>query len=567
MEEGPHESNPARRAWPRAVGFVVLGAGLGGLGVWLALRTLAPLGSSPQAAPAHGPQSEAQPKEQYICPMHPTITSDHPGDCPICGMKLVKVAADAQGNASAPAPDPVAAAPSATPSDMHGEAPKPTTRHVRKIAFYRSPMDPKQTSPVPRKDGMGMDYVPVYKDVVIVEQPKPPKLPWPESGSAPQTAAQRKLAFYRSPMDPKQTSPVPRKDEMGMDYVPVYEDEVRGGGAQVDGRMTVQIDPARQQMIGLRTAPVTRGDVGGSWRTVGRVEVDPTRVRKTNVKVDGYVERIFVNFPGQHVRKGEPLFTLYSPTLLAAQHEYVAALAAKSAAGAQGSAEYDALLTAARRRMQLWDVSDSAMAELESTRKVGKTLTFDSPISGVVTVKNVVEGSHLNPGDTPYEITDLSMVWVMVDAYESDIARVHVGMEATLTLPAYANRVFRGRVQFIDPLLDANTRTVKVHMHFPNPTGELKPELYGEVILSGETRQGLLVPLDAVIHSGTKAVVFVALDQGKFRPVEVQLGQRSGDQVEVVSGLSEGQSVVTRANFLVDSESQLRASLADLAGK
>lgn len=369
-------------------------------------------------------------------------------------------------------------------------------------------------------------------------------------------------------MDPRQTSPVPRKDEMGMDYLPVYRDELAAGGvASVDGRATVAIAAARQQLIGLRTALVTRGEVGGSWRTVGRVEVDPTRVRKTNVKVEGYVERIYVNFPGQRVRKGQPLFTLYSPTLLAAQNDYVITLESKTPALDLGAAQTQALLAAARRRLVLWDVPEAAIAELERSHQPSKTLTFNSPIAGVVTQKNVVEGSFLNAGDSPYEVTDLSAVWVMVDAYESDLSRVELGMAASLTLPAAPNRVFQGVVKFIDPLLDPTTRTVKVHLHFPNPTGELKPALYGEVILSGTTRSGLRVPLDAVIRSGTKAVVFLALDKGEFRPAEVQLGERTGDQIEIVSGLSEGQSVVTRANFLVDSESQLRASLADLAGK
>jgi Cu(I)/Ag(I) efflux system membrane fusion protein len=289
--------------------------------------------------------------------------------------------------------------------------------------------------------------------------------------------------------------------------------------------------------------------------------VDPTRVRKTNVKVDGYVERIFVNFLGQAVKKGEPLFTLYSPTLLVTQNEYVMALHNKSATGLDST-----LLAAARRKLELWDVPAETIDALERTGPT-KTLTFVSPTSGVVTGKDIVEGSYLEPGSTPYEITDLSVVWVMVDAYGSDLARVRLGMEATLSLPAYPGRLFSGRVKFIDPLLDPNTRTVKVHLHFANPTGELKPALYGDVVMRAETHVGLNIPLDAVIHSGTRSVVFVAEEQGKFRPVEVRLGERSADQIEVLSGLVEGQAVVTRANFLVDSESQLRSSLADLVGR
>ena len=425
-------------------------------------------------------------KPLYQCPMHPTITSDHPGDCPICGMKLVEVKQDQAAT------------------------------------------------------------------------------------KALASTGERKIALFRSPMDSKQTSPTPRKDEMGMDYVPVYEDEVGGGrGEQVKGLATVTIDPTRQQLIGLRTVPVTSGEVAQSWRTVGRVQVDPTRVRKTNVKIEGYIERMFVDFVGQPVRKGEALFALYSPSVLAAENEYILALETKAELAKGGAlvGNGDTLVTSARRKLDLWDVPAYEIDRLERTRQSSKTLTFVSPISGVVTAKNVVEGARVNPGDTPYEITDLGMVWVMADAYETDIARVKVGMPASLTLQSYANRKFVGEVVFIDPLLDPKTRTAKVHMHFANPKQELKPEMYGEVTLEGLTSQGLRIPADAVVRSGTKDVVFLSLGNGKFEPREVQLGTANGDLVEVTAGLMESQEVVTRANFLVDSESQLRASLAAIGGK
>ena len=420
----------------------------------------------------------------YQCPMHPTITSDHPGECPICGMKLVEVKREAKS---------------------------------------------AETT---------------------------------EAGT-------RRILFYRSPMNPNQTSPTPRKDEMGMDYVPVYEDEAKGGGSSVEGLATVTIDPARQQLIGLRIAPVTRGPISGSWRTVGRVEVDPTRVRKTNIKVEGYIERLFVDFVGRPVRRGQPLFSLYSPSVLAAENEYVLALQTRDALAKAGamSNNGDELVDVSRRKLELWDVPREEIQRLEATRTPSRTLTFLSPIGGVVTAKNVVQGSSVNAGDTPYEITDLSEVWVKADAYEGDLASVRIGMPATLTLKAYPGRNFGGRVAFIDPLLDQATRTAKVHMHFTNPGRELKPEMFGEVVLEGRDRIGLRVPADAVIRSGTRDVVFVALGDGKFSPREVQLGARNGGDVEVKSGLAAGQHVVTRANFLVDSESRLRASLAAMTEK
>jgi membrane fusion protein, copper/silver efflux system len=389
-----------------------------------------------------------------------------------------------------------------------------------------------------------------------------------QSASPVAVTGERKVAFYRSPMDPKQTSPVSRKDEMGMDYLPVYEDEVNGSAA-VEGLATVTIDPSRQQLIGLQTADVQNGPVGGSWRTVGRVQVDPTRVRRINVKVEGYVEQIMVDFVGQLVRKGQPLFRLYSPELLSTQSEYLLALKTRQALGSGGALgdSGETLVASARQKLRLWDVPDSEIERLERTGEPSKTLTFVSPIAGVVTAKNVVEGSRLSLSDTPYEITDLSMVWVMADAYETDLGRVRVGMPAILTLAAYPDRTFRGEVAFLDPLFDPKTRTLKVHLHFPNPGGELKPEMFGEVVLQGKARTGLAIPADAVIRTGTQDVVFVAVGEGKFQPQQVELGSKTGDQVEVVKGLAEGQKVVTRANFLIDSESRLRASLAALGGK
>lgn len=461
------------RVSPRlvALGIALLLAGAA-LGV-VATRLTTRGGAAPPAATAaHDPHT-------YQCPMHPTITSDHPGDCPICGMKLVEV----DGGAAA--------------------------------------------------------------------------------------GGERRILFYRSPMDPQQTSHTPRKDEMGMDYLPVYADEVQGGGPTVDGLATVTIDPARQQLIGLRTAPVTSGRVSGSWRTIGRVEVDPTRVRKTNVKVDGYVERLYADFVGMPVEQGQPLFSLYSPSLFAAENEYVLALETRDRLRGAGPVAADGadLVAAARRKLELWDVPEDEIRRLEETRTAARTVTFLSPVAGVLTAKNVVQGATVRPGDTPFEVTDLGEVWVMADAYEGDLANVRVDMPAVLTLRAYPGRTFRGMVAFVDPVLDAATRTAKVHMHFPNPGAVLKPEMFGEVVLEGRDREGLRIPADAVIRTGTRDVVFVALGDGKFAPREVQLGVRGGGEVEVRHGLAAGEQVVTRANFLVDSESQLRASLAALTGK
>ena len=339
--------------------------------------------------------------------------------------------------------------------------------------------------------------------------------------------------------------------------------------SSVTGLSTVTIDPARQQMIGLRTAPVVRGPVSDAWRTVGRVEVDPTRVRRVNVKIDGYVERTFVGFVGQKVRRGDPLFSFYSPSLFAAQSEYLLALSTRRqlAASPALAGNGDDLVKAARRRLELWDVPEKEIAHLEATGEPSKTLTLVSPISGVVTAKNIVDGARLNAGDTPYEITDLSMVWVMADAYETDLGRARVGAKATLTTKSLAGASFEGRVQFVDPVIDPKTRTTKVHLHFANKNGALKPDMYGEVAMEGKTTQGLQVPADSVLHAGTRDIVFVALGEGKFEPRTVKLGVQGAGTVQILDGLKDGEQVVSRANFLIDSESRLRASLSAIGVK
>jgi len=418
---------------------------------------------------------------QYQCPMHPSVVRDHPGDCPICGMKLVKL-----------------------------------------------------------ENG----------------KPKP----------GPGDAGERKVVMYRSPMDPRQTSPTPRKDEMGMAYLPVYDDEVPGAPT-VPGLATVEIDPARQQLIGLKTTEVVLGPVGGAWRTVGRVAIDETRVRHINLKVPGFVERIFVDFIGKKVRKGDPLFSIYSPELLSAQEEYLLALKTKGALGRAGGAptdDGDALVAAALRKLSLWDVPASEIARVAASGEPTKTLTFYSPLAGVVTKKDVVEGMKLDAGAMPYEIVDLSSVWVLADVYESELRFVAEGMGATLKLNAFPNREFQGKVAFIDPLLDPATRTVKVRITFPNATGELRPGLFGDVVLHGTPHEGLRIPADAVIDSGIDKLVFVAVGEGKFAPRKIKLGESDGTQAEVIGGLVAGERVVSRANFLIDSESRLRASLSEM---
>jgi membrane fusion protein, copper/silver efflux system len=275
-----------------------------------------------------------------------------------------------------------------------------------------------------------------------------------------------------------------------------------------------------------------------------------------------------VDFVGMPVAKGQPLFSFYSPDFVSAQQEYLLALRTeKSLAGGALQGSGADLLEAARRRMALWDVPESEITELERTGQVRKSLILSSPITGVVTAKTAVEGMRLGPADIPFEITDLGHVWGVADVYEPEITRVRVGMAADLTLGSFPGRTFRGRVAFIDPQVDPKSRTVKVRVDLPNPKGELKPEMYGEMVIKSRARRGLMIPVDAVLDSGVRKIVFVALGDGRFAPREVQTGASLGETVEISSGLKAGETVVTRASFLVDSESRLKAALAQFTAK
>ena len=384
-------------------------------------------------------------------------------------------------------------------------------------------------------------------------------------------ATEAKKQMYQCPMHPQiimdheGDCPICGMKLVAMDHVPVHEGDLKSEGTGSDTHAVVTIDAERQQLIGLRTAPVAQGLVGGELRATGRVAVDETRVRRVNVKVEGFVEKLYVDFLGKPVTKGAPLFSLYSPEFVSAQREYLLALKTQKAmAGGTMQSSGSDLLEAAGRRLTLWDVPSETLEQLERTGEVQRSLTLRSPISGVVTAKNVVEGARITPADIPLEITDLGRVWVLVDVYESELGRYKVGSAAELTIQTYPGRTFQGRVAFVDPLLDPRTRTARLRLEVANPKGELKPEMFGEVLLKGQGHRGILIPLDAVLDSGTSKVVFISLGDGRFEPREVTVGTTAGEKVEILSGLKAGEEVVVRANFLVDSESRLQAALAQM---
>jgi len=421
---------------------------------------------------------------RYHCPMHPTVVSDKPGECPICGMDLVPI-------------EPAAAKPAASPP-----------------------------------------------------------------------SGERKVAYYRSPMDPSVRSDTPAKDSMGMAFVPVYEDDVTAAARPVAGRATVVLSTERRALLGVRSAEVRETRLDRTIRTVGRVAADERRLAHVHAKFEGYVERLYVDFTGKLVKKGDRLLALYSPELIATQQEYLLALRAEKELGASGIPSVARgganLAEAARERPLLWDVSPADIAELERSGSVRRAFDLHAEVSGFVTVKNVVQGMRVMPADTLFEIADLSHVWVLANVYESDLRDVRLGMPAAMTLSYQAGREWRGRVSYIAPTVDPATRTVEVRADVANQGGTLKPDMFGDVVLRVEAGAGLVVPESAVVDTGDRRLVFLDRPDGTIEPRQIEVGAKLADGYQVLRGLASGERVVTSANFLLDSESSLKAALAAL---
>ncbi|HSH13573.1 MAG TPA: efflux RND transporter periplasmic adaptor subunit, partial [Desulfurivibrionaceae bacterium] len=329
----------------------------------------------------------------------------------------------------------------------------------------------------------------------------------------------------------------------------------------------IVIDPVTIQNMGVRTAPVQRRSLTRTIRTVGLVAYDEPRQYSVNSKVEGWVEKLHVNATGQPVRKGQPLMELYSPDLVAAQQEYLLALEnsrrlaenpyPEIAAGAER------LLEAARTRLRYWDINEKQIDSLAEGGQIRKTMILYSPNAGVVTMKKVVEGMRVMPGEELLQIADLSRVWVIADLYAHDLPLVRVGQAATVEVPSAPDRKLEGRVSYIYPYVENESRTVKARIEFANPGLELKPEMYANVVIATSAQAGaLVVPGDAVLRSGKGATVFVALGEGRFEPRVVQTGMNDEEGfLQVLSGLKEGETVVTSAQFLLDSESRLQEVL------
>ena len=417
----------------------------------------------------------------------------------------------------------------------------------RAILFYQHPDGSADYSPTPKKDDAGRDYLPVYADPAPAPPPPVPVI------------AASKILYYRNPMGLADVSPVPKKDGMGMDYVPVHEGDDEGGTA-------VKVSPDRVQKLGVKTEAAGLRVLTQAIRSVGTVQVDERRLHIISPKFEGYIERLDVNQTGQVVRQGQSLMEIYSPDLALAEQEYVAA---RQGAQALATASPDArdsvqsLAEGALTRLRNWDIGGGAIQRLRNGGAPTRTVTLASPVSGVVLDKRAVQGMRFMPGETLYQIADLSVVWVVAEVFEQDLARVTVGQLARVGFSALPGKVFTGTVTFVYPTVTPETRTAKVRIELANPEGQLRPALYGTVEIATPVAAGpvICVPDSAVLDTGARQAVLVELGEGLYEPREVKTGQRAGGFIEVQSGLKDGEKVVVSANFLIDAESNLKAAL------
>jgi Cu(I)/Ag(I) efflux system membrane fusion protein len=470
-----------RRKWfiPALVGLAFAGAG----GYYLAAHF-----SGRHPMPAAGALDEQAVRDQieharqhqdpgYTCPMHPQVKADEPGNCPICGMKLVRAK---RGSA------PAQAGSRSEPGDQTGQP----EQQDKKILYWYDPMRPE-----------------VHFD-------KPGKSPF-----------------------------------MDMELVPKY--------AEVTGAGVVEIDPRIVQNLGVRTAPVERGEFAQSVNAVGVVEADERRIYVVEARAAGWVEQLDLRAVGDPVRRGQRVAGVYAPDLYAAQEEL--ALAART--GDSG------LIQAARQRLRFLGASESLVEEVSRTRQAQRRMPVLAPSSGVVTELNVREGQQVSPGMPLLRIADLSQVWIRVAIPEAQADWIREGRTAQARLTAFPGETFSGRVDYLYPELDTATRTLRARLVFENPQGRLKPGMYADVGLAGEARANALqVPGEAVIRTGTRNVVLVAEGAGRFRPVEVELGPERNDRIVILGGLEEGQQVVVSGQFLIDSEASLFGAYQRMGG-
>lgn len=382
------------------------------------------------------------------------------------------------------------------------------------------------------------------------------------------SSGERKVLYWYDPMHPVYKSDKPGiAPDCGMQLVPKYADEEAGGNSSMPAG-TVKISPEKQQLIGVRTATVERQPLVRTVRTTGQLTADETKLEHVHVRVNGYIDKVYADYVGQLVRKGQPLFTLYSPDLVATEEEY---LLAKRGAATMGNSQFQevaqgsqSLLRSARERLKLWEVSEEQIKRLDETGEVSHTLTFYSPASGFVMDRKAFPQTAVGPDTDLYQITDLSTIWVNADIYEYEVPFVKVGQAANIQLSYYPGKTYSGKVTYVYPTVDPVTRTVKVRIEVSNPKLDLKPQMFANVELKINYGKQILVPQEAVMDSGDKQYVFLVHDGGTFEPRTIQPGVKLDGKVAVLSGLQAGDVIATSGNFLVDSESRLKSAMGGM---
>ncbi|MBU6464020.1 MAG: efflux RND transporter periplasmic adaptor subunit [Bradyrhizobium sp.] len=415
----------------------------------------------------------------------------------------------------------------------------------RATIYYQDPDGQPFYSLTPRKtsDGRAWRAVPASADVGFDEPEDPP-------APAAEAKTERKITYYRNPMGLPDTSPEPKKDSMGMDYIPVYEGEDTDDGS-------VKLSPGRIQRTGAKSEPVVRRPVRSVIRAPGTVQEDERRVSVVALRFEGFIDSVTNVTTGDHVHKGEPLMNVYSPALSSAAAEYLSAINA----GTTGKE-----LKGARRRLENLAMPEPAIRELERTREISLSVPWLAPQDGNIVERNAVNGMRAGPGDVLFRIADHRLVWVIIDIAERDLNQVSVGARVTIRPRGASGQTFVGTVALIYPHLNAQTRTARLRVELPNPDEVLRPEMYVDAeIETGTPDPVLAVPESAVLHDGMRQVVLIDKKEGRFEPREVKLGRCGDGYIEVTEGVKEGEAVVTSANFLIDAESNLKAALKGFA--
>lgn len=411
--------------------------------------------------------------------------------------------------------------------------------------YYRDPAGAPFWSAGPKKDQQGRDYLPVYDEDEPSTEPAKPK--------RQQADSSRRILYYRNPMGLPDTSPVPKKDPMGMDYVPVYEGDDKDDGS-------VKLSPGKIQRTGVKSEPAERRPIRILVKSPGTIQLDERRVSVIAMRAESFVQKVADVTTGTRVKAGQPLMEIYSSAIASAAAEYLATITSKIVGGVEIYGR------GSRQRLTNLDVPEAVVAEMERTRTAPVTVRWSAPRDGIVLERNAIEGMRANPGDVLFRIADISVVWALVDVAERDLGNIAVGQAVTVRARSYPTRTFSGRIAVVYPQVNRETRTARVRIELANPDVALLPDMYVDAdIDTADSKSLLAVPDSSVLDTGSRQAVLVDKGEGRYEPREVKLGRRGGGYIEVREGLADGEAVVTSANFLIDAESNLKAALKGFA--